>query len=142
MERKESDAMGWRVLLTGSCTERTLEDAKRGRARIWTFPNTPLAFRKRTHSSKWCVKGRAPHIFQREGFFVSPPNNSTAFRTSAGRDGSRAPIMRTQSPDLAWVFSSPSSSVRSLTACALNDTEPRPSIISSEEISFCAVPPA
>ena len=31
-------------------------------------------------------------------FFVSPPNNSTVFRTRAGSDGSRAPMTRRNRP--------------------------------------------
>src|SRR5271157_2644492 len=73
---------------------------------------------------------------------AGPPNNVMVFLTREDSEGSRAPMTRTQSPGLASVFNLISSSSRSLTASALNDTEPSPFMRSAEEIFFWAVPPA
>src|SRR3972149_8494065 len=73
---------------------------------------------------------------------TSPPNISTIFLTRARRDGSRAPITRTQSSGFASAFNLINNSSRSLSASAWNVMEPRPEMMSSEEMFFCAVPPA
>ncbi|OPX93978.1 MAG: Phage integrase family protein [Syntrophorhabdus sp. PtaB.Bin006] len=52
----DAGAMGWRVVLTGNCTECTLEDTGRGRARRCAFSNTPLA-EHRNKKKKRHLKG-------------------------------------------------------------------------------------
>ena len=64
------------------------------------------------------------------------------FLTRAGREGSRAPITRIQSPGWAPDFRSARSSSRSRSALAMKGMGAIPLMISSEDIFLSAVPPA